>query len=191
MRLRHLLARLGLAFIASAPLASSAGVLAEPGVEAARSHFRSGLEQAQRGDWTGALSAFTSAYQLAPGANALFNLAGAQARCGKLLASNNNYRRLLASDDAGLTRAQRALVEQQIQRIETRIPRLRIQAIGLRADDRLVLDQARLYPDELARDLWVDPGTHLLQIFRAHGRPETRTIVVSEGELRVVALTFP
>jgi len=164
---------------------------AEPTQDAARAHFLGGLAQARRHDWPNALLSFAAAYRLAPEPAVLFNLAGAQYRCGKLLASNTNYRRLLATADERLSRAQRLAIEQQIARIEQRMPRLRIHIQGLRNDDRVLLDQARLYPDELDRDMWVDPGTHQLRVIRAQGHPENRTIVLAESELRIVALGLP
>jgi hypothetical protein len=165
---------------------------AEPSQDAARAHFLTGVAQAKRHDWAGALQSFDAAYRLAPEPAVLFNLAGAQNRCGKLLASNTNYRRLLASgDDRRLSRVHRLAIEQQIARIERRMPRLRIHIEGLRSDDRVLLDQARLYADELDRDMWVDPGTHQLRVIRAHGHPENRTIVLAEGELRTIALGLP
>lgn len=164
---------------------------ADSSLDSAREHFRAGMMSAQRGDWTRALSAFSAAYQLVPGPHVLFNLAGAQARCGKLLASNTNYRRLLGSEAAGLSRAQRALVQQQVERVEARIPKLRLTLTGLKSDDRVLLDQARIYPDELTRDLWVDPGQHRLQVFRAQGRTTTESFSLAEGETRVITLALP
>jgi tetratricopeptide (TPR) repeat protein len=155
----------------------------------ARTKFLAGLAQARRGDWPAALADFTAAYAAAPEPNVLFNLAGAQYRCGKLLASNTNYRRLLAS--AQLSSAQRAAVHRQIERIERRMPRLRVHIQGLRDDDRVLLDRARLYPDELDRDMWVDPGRHQIEVVRAAGVPESRTTTLSEGERRVLALSLP
>jgi hypothetical protein len=163
----------------------------EPAVAAARAHFLTGVAQAKRRDWPNALASFAAAYRLAPEPTVLFNLAGAQYRCGKLLASNTNYRRLLASAGDRLSRAERQAAEQQIARIELRMPRLRVHIEGLRSDDRVLLDQARLYPDELDRDMWVDPGTHQLRVIRARGRPEVRTIVLAESELRTVVLGLP
>lgn len=135
------------------------------------------------------MAEFGAAYQLAPEPAVLFNLAGAQYRCGKLLASNTNYRRLLAGDT--LTSAQRGAVSAQIARIERRIPRLRVHIQGLRDDDRVLLDRARLYPDELDRDMWVDPGRHELEVVRAVGGPESRATSLGEGEHRVLALSLP
>ncbi|HEX5657665.1 MAG TPA: hypothetical protein VFX59_10745 [Polyangiales bacterium] len=155
----------------------------------ARARFEAGLAHARRSEWPAALADFTAAYAAAPEPNLLFNLAGAQYRCGKLLASNTNYRRLLGA--ATLSSAQRAAVSAQIERIELRMPRLRVHIQGLRDDDRVLLDRARLYPDELDRDMWVDPGRHELEIVRAVGGPEARTTTLGEGERRVLALALP
>ena len=182
-----LLAWVALLLVLVAPLR----VLAEPGLAGARERFEQGIASAQRGDWPGALVAFTAVYRVAPDQAVLFNLAGAQFRCGKLLASNTNYRRLLASADDRLSRAQRQAIERQIQEIERRIPRLRLHIQGLRDDDRVLLDHVRVYPDELDRDMWLDPGSHQLRIVRAHGRTETSTVALAEGEARTLALGLP
>lgn len=155
----------------------------------ARGHFQSGLNHARRGDWSRALDEFTVAYRSAPEPAVLFNLAGAQFRCGKLLAANTNYRRLVAGKQ--LSSAQRAAASAQIARIEQRMPRLRVHIEGLREDDRVLLDKARLYPDELDRDMWVDPGSHEIAVLRRLGGPETRTTTLAEGEHRVLALSLP
>lgn len=173
----------GLLFVAAAAAQSDA--------DRARADFHAGVTHARRGDWEAALASFDAAYRGAPQVAVLFNLAGAQFRCGKLLASNTNYRRLLATAGDALTRAQRAAAQRQIALIERRMPRLRVNIQGLRSDDRVLLDQARLYPDELGRDMWVDPGTHRLEVIRARGRPELRTAVLGEGESQVLALSLP
>ena len=81
--------------------------------------------------------------------------------------------------------------EAQIAHIEQRIPRLRIEIDGLRADDRVSLDQARVYPDELGHDMWLDPGVHTVRVERPRGDQEVRTIAVAEGQIRVLAFRLP
>jgi hypothetical protein len=157
--------------------------------EEARSHFQAGLAHARHGAWSAALADFVAAYALAPEPSVLFNLAGAQYRCGKLLASNTNYRRLLTNERLGS--AQRTAANAMIARIEGQMPRLRVRIQGLRDDDRVLLDRARLYPNELDREMWVDPGRHELEVVRATGGPESRTTNLAEGERRVLALSLP
>lgn len=170
-------------------LAATEPARANGAPERARERFRSGVELAEGGDWPGALAAFRTAYELSQQPAVLFNLAGAQLRCGKLLAANSNYRRLLAhgSLDGALRRA----ATRQVALLEKRIPRLRLRIVGLSASDRLLLDQLRLYPDELDRDMWVDPGAHVVTIYRETSPPQKRTLVVAEGERRVLLLSLP
>jgi hypothetical protein len=157
----------------------------------ARQLFREGVMHARARDWRLSLAAFEAAYAIAREPSVLFNLAAAQMRCGKLLASNANFRRFAADAAPQITRAQRRVAEAQIALIEARIPRLRIEIHGLRRDDRILLDNARLYPDELGHDMWIDPGLHRVRVDRSPGGQEVRTIAVSEGELRVLAFRLP
>lgn len=169
----------------------AASARAQAPLDAARRHFQAGLAHAERGDWRGALAAFTAAYELAPRPRVLFNLAGAQLRCGMLLSASTNYRRLLTSGGSELTSAQRDASRRQLALIEERVPRLRVRIEGLAPDDRIHLDRTRLYPEELDRDMWIDPGTHVLTVMRTQGATETRTVVVVERERRVLLLSLP
>jgi tetratricopeptide (TPR) repeat protein len=162
-----------------------------PALESARQLFYEGVAHARHGQWELALAAFQTAYRLAPEPSVLFNLASAQLRAGKLLASSANYRRFLASDEPAPSASARRAAERQIARIEQRIPRLRIEIDGLREGDRILLDQARLYPDELGHDMWLDPGVHTVRVDRPRGDQEVRTIGVSEGQIRVLSFRLP
>lgn len=157
----------------------------------ARQMFIEGVAHARGGQWQLALAAFEAAYAIAPNPSLLFNLAAAQMRTGKLLASNANFRRFANSDDPAITRSQHRTAELQLAQVEARIPRLRIEIDGLRDGDRILLDDARLYAEELGRELWIDPGQHRVRVERARGDQEVRTIAVSEREVRVLAFRMP
>jgi hypothetical protein len=165
-----------------------AGGRAEPSppLEQARLLFARGLEQAERQLWTEARAAFESAYALAPRPAVLFNLAGAQARVGKLLVSLANYRRFLALDDPAIAPTHRSAAREQIAAIERRVPRLRLVVAGLRPDDRLLLDDKRIYLNELDHDLWLDPGSHTVSVHRPGGHEEVRRLVLAEGDERTL-----
>jgi hypothetical protein len=191
---RRRFSRLALGFLAltcAAPAARAQPDAAQDRLAEARDLFNDGVSHARAQHWELALTAFQAAFVLAPKPSVLFNLASAQMRCGKLLASTANFRRFAASDDPSVTRAQRHTAELQITRIEQRIPRLRVQIEGLKDGDRVLLDQARLYPDELGRDMWLDPGVHTVRVDRPRGDQEVRTIAVAEGQVRVLAFRLP
>ena len=194
---RRRISRLALGLLALICATPSAHAQPDPSAQAqahvaeARELFHDGVSHARAQHWELALTAFQAAFGLAPRPSVLFNLASAQMRCGKLLASTANFRRFVASDDPGITRAQRHTAELQITRIEQRIPRLRVQIEGLKEGDRVLLDHARLYPDELGHDMWLDPGVHTVRVDRPRGDQEVRTIAVAEGQVRVLAFRLP
>lgn len=157
----------------------------------ARQMFVEGMAHARAGQWPLALTAFEAAFALAPRPAVLFNLAAAQLRCGKMLASSANYRRFVASDDPAITAVHRRVAQQQVESIEQRVPRLRVIIEGLKHGDRILLDQTRLYPDELGHDMWLDPGVHTVRVDRPRGDQEVRTIAVSEGQVRVLSFRLP
>lgn len=173
-------------------LAGAAGARAQtPERERARGLFYAGVAHARSGEWELALAAFQAGYGLAPEPSLLFNLAAAQLRAGKLLASSANYRRFVASDSPVVTARARRAAQLQIERIEQRMPRLRIELEGLRESDRVSLDHARVYPDELGHDIWLDPGVHVVRVERPRGDQEVHTIAVAEGQTRVLSLRLP
>jgi hypothetical protein len=155
-------------------------------VDEARKQFRAGVTAARQGQWPEALLAFQASYALAPHPASLFNLAGAQYRTGKLLVSNANYRRFSSSADPGISAHHRKAAETQMARIEASIPRVRVVIEGLRPDDRLLLDNKRIYANELDHDLWVDPGPHTLSVHRPGGHEEVRRVVLAEGDRRLL-----
>lgn len=162
----------------------------DPAIEA-RELFAHGLAQARNGQWKSALLAFENAYRLSPRLSALFNLAGAQLRTGKLLHANANYHRIVDSKATELGPAHRRAAERQIKLIDERIPRLRIAIEGMKPDDRVLLDRTRLYPNELEMELWVDPGEHVVAIYRPNGRQDIRRILLIEGQHQYMSMRAP
>ena len=154
----------------------------------ARAQFESGLASARAGQWASALASFEACYRLAPTLSVLFNLAGAQLRTGHLLHAHANYHRIKDSKDAALTAAHRRAADQQLKLIEERMPRVRVQIEGLRADDRVLLDRTRLYPNELDMELWVDPGEHVLAVYRPSGAQQIKHFVLGEGHHQFLTL---
>jgi hypothetical protein len=158
----------------------------------AAQQFEAGLGHARAGQWGSALEAFESSYRLDPSRlSALFNLAGAQLRTGKMLHAHANYHRLEDRKDPGLSPAHRRAIERQLKLIEERIPRLRIDLPGLRADDRVLLDKTRLYANELDMELWVDPGAHVLAVYRPSGAPAIKQVYLAEKQHLFVRIPLP
>ncbi len=157
----------------------------------ARQLFTEGVDHARAGQWPLAVAAFEAAYAIAPRPTVLFNLAAAQKRTGKLLASNANFRRFVNSEDPGISRAQLRVAQAELADVESRIPRLRIEIAGLKDGDRVMLDHTRIYPDELGRELWIDPGLHQVRVDRPGGDQQQRAIEVHEGQVRLLSFRMP
>jgi tetratricopeptide (TPR) repeat protein len=183
-----------LAFSLFALFAASVAIAgrAQDGEAEARTQFQAGLDSARAGQWGSALEAFDRCYRLAPQrASVLFNLAGAQLRTGRLLHAHANYHRLRDRKDSALSASHRRALEKQLQLIEQRIPRLRLVIEGLRPDDRVLLDKTRLYPNELEMELWVDPGEHVLAVYRPNGAQEIRRILLLESQHQYLSFRVP
>ncbi len=163
--------------------AQSAGELRD-----ARKQFQLGVAQAKQGDWGAALTSFEQAYGLSKQPSTLFNLAAAQLRTGQMLESNANYHRFLLLRDPRISAAHRDAAEKQLALIETRIPRLRLQVDGLDAEDRVIVDKQRLYPPDLGLDQWLNPGVHVVTVYRHDGDAETRRLTVLEGEHKTLSI---
>jgi hypothetical protein len=175
------------------PLASAGVVRADDAAanKELRAAFERGLAHARSGQWASALAEFEACYRIAPRPSVLFNLAGAQLRTGHLLHAHANYHRIKSSKDPALTSAHRRAAEKQLKLIEERIPRLRVQIDGLGPDDRVLLDKTRLYPNELDMELWVDPGEHVLAVYRPSGAQEIKRFVLGEGHHQFLTLQLP
>ncbi len=154
----------------------------------ARQQFERGVTQAKNGNWQAALSSFELSYAATKQPSALFNLAAAQLRMGQMLESNANYHRFLLVRDARISSVHRAAAAKQVALIEQRIPRLRLQVDGLVTEDRVLVDKQRLYPPDLGRDQWLNPGLHVITVYRHDGDTETRRLTVLEGEHKTLSI---
>jgi len=156
----------------------------------ARKLFLLGVDQAKRGDWTQACASFEHAYRVTREASALFNLAGAQLRIGLMLESNANYHRFLLMRDPRITSAHRDAAEKQLAKIEAQIPRLRLHIEGLEPEDRVIIDRQRLYPPDLDLEQWLNPGLHVITVYRRNGTSESHRLTVLQSEHKVLAISL-
>src|SRR5262245_8713742 len=104
---------------------------------AAREAFLQGVIAAHAGRWEDARREFERPHDLVPSAVTLLNLAGSQVNTGRLVQGYENYLRILRTPaDAA---AHRELIEQVVNELESRIPKVRIVAASEEAD-ALLLD---------------------------------------------------
>lgn len=171
-------------------LATPTGSDAQESTRDARKQFVLGVTQAKQGDWAQALKAFENAYRITKEPSALFNLAGAQLRLGLMLESNANYHRFLLLKDPRIGAAHRDAAEKQLAKIEQLIPRLRLHIEGLDPEDRVIVDRQRLYPPDLDLEQWLNPGLHVVTVYRRDGTSESHRLTVLESEHKVLAISL-
>ncbi len=154
-------------------------------VTVARQEFRAGIAAAQAGRWEEAREHFARSYALNPRRSALFNLAGAQARTGQLVAAAESYREYLGEDEERAEEARALLGE-----LEARVPTLRLR-VTLADDDALTLDGEPLRRLLLASPIPVDPGAHRVAVTRGEAEVAAQSFEAVEGAAVEVALDVP
>ena len=120
---------LTLIFALSIPLAAGA----QDGRAEARERFERGVELFDEGRFEQALVEFEQAYNIAPAAPVLFNVAQVHAALGHAVEAVLTYRRYLAEGGAAISAERRRLVDAEITRLTARIAHLSIRTSVLGA----------------------------------------------------------
>jgi hypothetical protein len=158
----------------------------------ARQHYTSGVEAAAGERWMEAREAFQRAYDIAPFAPIVYNLATAQAHTGMLVEAAESYRRFLRRCQSEQTPELRADAQQLLGDVTPRIGRLTLRIRNLAEVDSVELDGDRLATAVLDTAVPINPGPHELRIVRVgEGEVESREFRVEEGERRTVELAVP
>jgi hypothetical protein len=176
------------------PILASPGSAQEPSsseMAAARGLFRSALEHAEAGRWAEARADFERSYALARVPVTLFNLAGARAETGQLVAAAESYRRFLQEAGEGRAARYRQAAERDLAQLEPRIPSVRLEAEGLRDDDTLQIDGDPITRAVLGVAFPLDPGEHRVAVLRGGRTVHEEALVLTEGEARSITLRVP
>jgi hypothetical protein len=156
-----------------------------------RAQFHSGVEAAQNGQWEDARQAFARAYEINPRPVTLLNLAGAQARTGRLLAATESYRRFLTDATAPELAGYRDAAERALHEVEGRTPRARVMLSNVRPGDLLRFDNGSDVPATSANSVSLDPGDHAVALTRDHVTIATARFALRESEDREIPLRAP
>lgn len=175
-----------------AAAASPAGVAAAaPQDEAAQQEFRAGVDAARQENWIAARTAFQKAYELSPRPVVLINLAGAQARTGRLTEAAKNYHRILEEQSGAETASMRRAAAEVLPELEARIPRVRLRPTGLSPTDVIQIDGETYASDVVGVGQPLDPGDHTL-VVKAGAVERARVLfTLAEREQREITLPLP
>jgi hypothetical protein len=157
----------------------------------AREQFRRGIESVDAGRWEDARAAFQRSYEAWPRPFTLLNLAGAQSQTGKLLASEESYRKFLR-EATGPAVEQKGAAEAALADVQKRMPHVKLAPSSpLLPSDTLAIDERPIANVMVGILLPVDPGEHEVVVGRG-GVPVVRVkLAVAEGEAKDVALAVP
>ncbi len=152
----------------------------------AQEHFDEGLRAYEARDLATACSHFEQSYKLDPLPGVLFTLAACEARQGRVATGAARYREFLAMVaklPAGKRQneqsARVAAAQAELSRLETEIPKIRIQvASPHRGQVRL---NGKEVPD-LDQPMLLDPGEYTITLESESGTVEERRIRLQKGE---------
>jgi PEGA domain-containing protein len=153
----------------------------------ARAHFKDGLDEAQNGDLTAALSAFEAAYAAQPNFSVLYNIGRARAGIGDHVAAIDAFERYLTEGGSRVDESRKAEVRSLLEASRRQVGSIKI--IVAQADAaRIWLDGKELRQEELAAPIRLSIGTHgLLSSFRGSA-PISRTVNVQSSTVTEIAL---
>lgn len=153
----------------AAPAAPAAAPAAKPSQEAmdkARGHYERGLQLYQEEDYSAALTEFERAYQLAPTAKLLYNMARIQRHQNNYVGALTNYQRYLAEGGESVTEERKKEVEKEISVLKPRVATVEISVN--QADADVFIDDAPVCANlgatgckgksPLAGPVFVNPG---------------------------------
>jgi len=129
--------------------------------------FHEGVDAARQERWIDARAHFERAYELSPRPVVLINLAGAQARSGRLTEAAKNYHRILDDRSIPDTAPFHQAARDILPALEARIPRIRLAPSGIGASDTIEIDGQVVSLTAFDGGYPLDPGAHTLVVKRA------------------------
>ena len=151
--------------------------------EEARREFRAGIAAARSDDWEVARSHFERAYELAPRASVLANLAAAQRQTGQLVEAKASYEEWLRDPPSGPLRRQ---VRAELRELQPLVPSLNVQVRGALPNDVLLIDGREATVNE---DFDVNPGWREIEVERRGRTVASLRVNIDEGDHEEVQLT--
>jgi hypothetical protein len=169
-------------------LAAAAPAHAQGDREAERTGlYREGVKLADQGRWAEALVKFRQVVAIRPAPPALFTLAQAEERVGKLVEAHEAYGKALTEARAVGSAAVAAAAQRGMTALEPRLARITLRAPAGLPGTQATIDGS---PAALGATTPLDPGDHVVAA-RAEGRrPFQRTMHVAEGQAIELTITL-
>lgn len=149
----------------------------------ARQEFRAGIAAVRADDWEVAREHFERAYELAPRASVLANLAAAQRQTGQLVEAKASYEEWLRDPPSGPLSRQ---VRQELEELRPLVPTINVQVRGVMPGDSLYVDGR---PATINEDVDVNPGWREIEVERSGRTVAALRVNIDEGDHEEVQLT--
>jgi hypothetical protein len=157
----------------------------------AREQFKMGLDAVEAGDWERARITFLRSYEMWPRPLTLLNLAGAQFKSGKLVASASSYRQFLRIA-VGPATEHKPAAEQALAQVEARLPHVKLgTSSALATTDVLAIDGSQVANAVVGVPLPIDPGEHKVTVSRGGAAVAEAAFEIAEAETKDVAIDVP
>lgn len=143
--------------------------------------FQQGRDAMEKGQHAKALKLLQTSHELDPGRGKLLNIAICEERLGMVATALLHFRELSGQMPQGDSR--RPIVDEYLEKILPRLPRLRIDLASTTIPEvRVMLDDAVVTRSQLGTDMPADPGGHIV-VVAAPGRLDRRyDLVLEEGK---------
>lgn len=159
-------------------------------VDEARGHFQRGIRAYKAGDFRSALLAFQEAYRASPNYRVLYNIGRSFGELQDFANAIPTLRQYLSEGGAELSKARRAEVETELERLSKQVVTLTIGVSEPGAE--IVVDGERHYElsSPLASPLLLNAGSWSITAKKAGFEPAMTRFTVSSGEARDVQLSL-
>ncbi len=178
-----LIGLVALVFAVRAPAAP-----AEPG-EAARLHFRRGVDLYEERDLNGAAIEFRRAYEVSPHYRVLYNLGQVAQEQHDWAAALDYFSRYLRDGAGQLPEERRAEIERETAKLRQRVGRLVI--ITHASDANVLVDGVSVARAPISGPINVNSGRRRVEVQDSEGKSQPQWIDVAGGETAVVELSLP
>jgi hypothetical protein len=157
----------------------------------ARRLYEEGIDAVSKGRWSIALDRFKASYELAPRAQTVFNLAGAQSQTGRLVEAAETYRKFLRETGDGRFSELRIVAVEQLELLDRQIAQVTLDIIHLEPGDVVAVDEVELPHAALREAIPMNPGPHVARVQRGARVIGTRSLTLAAGAAEAVRLELP
>ncbi|NUP04481.1 MAG: PEGA domain-containing protein [Polyangiaceae bacterium] len=159
---------------------------------AAQALFDKGVELQKAGDWTGACAKFDASMKLDPSVGTQINLARCADHDGLIARAWAEFKRakVLNQETAGAQRKKEidAYLDQEIAKLETRLPHVTVKLSPQPEGARVERDGALIPVSGLGQTVPIDPGSHTFSASATGYKTATKTVEIAEGATLEVVL---